>query len=584
MRDVQYGSFAVKTLQIRSTSANHSSFNGGISNASVRSSIHQRAYRGAPRAPRSRHGVTGTGGAGSGSTRSGARRSRRHRLPRLAEHRALRRSASETAAIDVHRRRRHRQIPRQQPRRIHAAHPGRRALARRRRRRPQHLRARPRRRRSPRVRINGMEGAAQTGSSDIYGAGNNGRSFDFNVFPTEIFSQLAVRKTPSADVEEGSLGATVDLQARRARSTTTDDQVFSITGRGIYNDGQRGRRSARLDAVLEEILRRHLRRAGSRAPIQERHIREVGLFGGGHPLGTNANNIGTGRRADPPAVLHADRLDRHRPEPGARHARRDRRQLQRRAARRQSAHQRPRGVQDRLQPDRSGDPRCCRQPVPGSGAFFPRLPRYVNSEQDTERTGGTLTLQWRPDREHHVSLDGLMSRYQVERRDNYILGLSLGRNITNNGQPMVSIRDVDVRRQGLGADYGLFDGMDVRSEGLVDQFVSTFEQVNLDVEHQFTDNFKITATPAVRSPIGTARCACRPSSTPSTSTTSRSISAAARHAADRLRLRRLESGQLRLRADAGRQPDRARRLLLPGQAVAQRHGHQHVRARTATGR
>ena len=61
-----------------------------------------------------------------------------------------------------------------------------------------------------------MEGAAQTGSSDIYGAGNNGRAFDFNVFPTEIFSQLAVRKTASADVEEGSLGATVDLKAPSA--------------------------------------------------------------------------------------------------------------------------------------------------------------------------------------------------------------------------------------------------------------------------------------------------------------------------------------------------------------------------------
>jgi iron complex outermembrane receptor protein len=56
-----------------------------------------------------------------------------------------------------------------------------------------------------------MEGSAQTGSSDIYGAGNSGRSFDFNVFPTEIFSALSVRKTTSADVEEGSLGATVDL-------------------------------------------------------------------------------------------------------------------------------------------------------------------------------------------------------------------------------------------------------------------------------------------------------------------------------------------------------------------------------------
>ncbi len=32
-----------------------------------------------------------------------------------------------------------------------------------------------------------------------------------------------------------------------------------------------------------------------------------------------------------------------------------------------------------------------------------------------------------------------MSRFQVERRDNYILGLSLGRNLTNNGQPMVSV-------------------------------------------------------------------------------------------------------------------------------------------------
>src|SRR5207237_5528515 len=86
-----------------------------------------------------------------------------------------------------------------------------------------------------RVRINGMEGAAQTGSSDIYGAGNNGRSFDFNVFPSEIFSQLAVRKTPSADVEEGSLGATVDLKAPSAFDYDRE-QAFSITGRGIYNE------------------------------------------------------------------------------------------------------------------------------------------------------------------------------------------------------------------------------------------------------------------------------------------------------------------------------------------------------------
>src|SRR5688572_7759669 len=86
-----------------------------------------------------------------------------------------------------------------------------------------------------RVRINGMEGASQTGSSDIYGAGNNGRSFDFNIFPTEIFSALTVRKTSSADVEEGSLGATVDLRAPRPFDYA-DDFVLSATARGVYNE------------------------------------------------------------------------------------------------------------------------------------------------------------------------------------------------------------------------------------------------------------------------------------------------------------------------------------------------------------
>src|SRR3954466_13330289 len=85
-----------------------------------------------------------------------------------------------------------------------------------------------------RVRVNGMEGASQTGSSDIYGAGNNGRSFDFNIFPTEIFSSLTVRKTSSADVEEGSLGATVDLRAPRPFDYV-DENVFTFTGRGVYN-------------------------------------------------------------------------------------------------------------------------------------------------------------------------------------------------------------------------------------------------------------------------------------------------------------------------------------------------------------
>ncbi|MET0981560.1 MAG: TonB-dependent receptor plug domain-containing protein, partial [Telluria sp.] len=66
-----------------------------------------------------------------------------------------------------------------------------------------------------RVRINGIEGVAATGASDINGSTNRGRGFDFSVFASELFNSLEVRKTSEAAIEEGSLGATVDLRTAR---------------------------------------------------------------------------------------------------------------------------------------------------------------------------------------------------------------------------------------------------------------------------------------------------------------------------------------------------------------------------------
>jgi TonB-dependent receptor len=336
-----------------------------------------------------------------------------------------------------------------------------------------------------RVRINGMEGAAQTGASDIYGAGNSGRSFDFNVFPTEIFSELAVRKTAAADVEEGSLGATVDLKAPGAFDYD-DDQVFSVTGRGIYNE------------VSEEVDPRFSMLASKKffndtfgvlasVSFQERHLREVGYSAVDvlH-FGTNGNNIGTaaapinlpfctpvGWTATGPSPAYGSRGSD--------------------AANCSTGNPRSSDitafntVYNMTNPairDAAGNL------VPGGGAYHPRLPRYVNSEQDTERYGGSLSLEWRPTDSTSIALNGLLSRYEQERRDNYILGLSFGRNLSNNGQPMTSIRAVEFDDKGSMV-YGLFDGVDVRSEGLVDRFTSTFEQLTLNIEHQFTDAFTL---------------------------------------------------------------------------------------------
>lgn len=66
-----------------------------------------------------------------------------------------------------------------------------------------------------RVRINGMEALSVTGGTDSSGGGNRSRSFDFNTFASELFQSVIIRKTQSASVDEGSLGATVDLQTAR---------------------------------------------------------------------------------------------------------------------------------------------------------------------------------------------------------------------------------------------------------------------------------------------------------------------------------------------------------------------------------
>ncbi|HBK47352.1 MAG TPA: TonB-dependent receptor [Xanthomonadaceae bacterium] len=85
-----------------------------------------------------------------------------------------------------------------------------------------------------RVRINGMEALTTVGSTDQNGGTNRSRGFDFNVFASDLFSQMIVRKTASADVEEGSLGATVDLKT--ARPFDYDGFTFAASGQASYGE------------------------------------------------------------------------------------------------------------------------------------------------------------------------------------------------------------------------------------------------------------------------------------------------------------------------------------------------------------
>ena len=342
-----------------------------------------------------------------------------------------------------------------------------------------------------RVRINGMEGVSQVSSSDIRGGVATGRSFDFVTFPTEIFSSLAVRKTLSADVEEGSLGATVDLRAPKPFDQKKDF-VFSGTVRGIYNDISK-KADPRLSALVSKKLGDNFGVLASLA-YSKRHIDEyaysavdilpsyvagqsqsVTLPGAtsatsiifpyctpvgytyqgvpvtspspsyansGVPVGADANNCSAGNPRTSTKAAYDYIMSRT-------------------------------GVSGR----------------PGGGVFLPRLPRPVKGSQNQQRLAGSLTMQWKTD-DTDISLDGLYSRFKVNRLDTMIDARSMGRTASNNGQPMMSIRDIQVDDKG-SLIYGLWDGVDLRSEMQNEKFSSTFRQLNLDFDHHFSDKFHV---------------------------------------------------------------------------------------------
>jgi TonB-dependent receptor len=340
-----------------------------------------------------------------------------------------------------------------------------------------------------RVRINGMEGVSQVSGSDIRGGVATGRSFDFVTFPTEIFSALSVRKTLSADVEEGSLGATVDLRAPKPFDQRKDF-VLTGTARGIYNDISK-KADPRLSALVSKKFGDTFGILGSIA-YSKRHIEEYAysavdvvpttVYGLAQPAGSA--NAGVIFPFCTPVGYVYKGAPVTSPVPG---------------------YTQPNGVPIGSDANNcsTGNPRTGTQAAydyimsrtgvngrPGGGVYLPRLPRPVKSTQNQERLAGTLTLQWKPSDDTDISLDGLYSRFKVKRLDQMFDGRSFGRAISNNGQPLTSVREIEVDENG-SLIHGLFDGVDLRSEMQDERFTSTYRQLNLNLDHRFSDTFRV---------------------------------------------------------------------------------------------
>lgn len=83
-----------------------------------------------------------------------------------------------------------------------------------------------------RVRLNGLETITTTADGESH---DRDRSLDFNVFASELFSSLVVHKTAEPSLDEGSLGAEIDLNTGNPLGGTAGlTPAESI--QGSYND------------------------------------------------------------------------------------------------------------------------------------------------------------------------------------------------------------------------------------------------------------------------------------------------------------------------------------------------------------
>ena len=303
-----------------------------------------------------------------------------------------------------------------------------------------------------RVRINGMETLSTTGSPDNEGGVNRTRAFDFNTFSSDLFNSLTVRKTAEADVEEGSLGATVDLHT--AHPFDYNKFVFITQAKANYND-----------------------LAGSVGPLLSGLIADT----------WDDDKFG--------ALVSANWSRRNYLDTGASTVRWDQAQILKTGTSAFGAS--PYGFAAVNGTHCTGTaatlPAICQQ---ADSALHPRFPRYDYFRDSESRLGLTASLQWRPNDANLLSLDALYSYFHQTREERYLEapGLS-GQGTCTDPNSQTSIGCISVLSDNINGQgvmtAGTFGGVDTRVEDRYDSLHTNFNQTTLTAQHTLSDRWSI---------------------------------------------------------------------------------------------
>jgi len=286
-----------------------------------------------------------------------------------------------------------------------------------------------------RTRINGLEAQAALG-------GNRNRSFDFSMFASELFNSIRVRKTQSAEIEEGSLGATVDLQTGRPLDFRTPGISSALSAQASYND-----LSETTIPRLAGLLSWSNEDQTFGALLSVAYSERAPVLGSFNTTRWQAGNPNPTPPATPSAIF-------------------------------------PYGVGQNF----GGCIPCTTTAERDAvlSAYYPRIPRYTVGQTFEDRLGMTGALQWRPSDRTEVTLDLLYSRFNSETESPNLEAWSFSRAAVNN----VIVRDYEIDTTRNAFSYGVFDNMIVAAENGFQRNESTFYQASINARHDFTDRLR----------------------------------------------------------------------------------------------
>lgn len=308
------------------------------------------------------------------------------------------------------------------------------------------------------VRLNGMETMSTTGGTDSGTANNRGRGFDFNTFSSDLFSSLTVHKTNSAEIQEGSLGATVDLKA--AQPFDYGDFVLSASGSLGYNDLSK-ENDPGAAFLISNVFGDGKFGALLSVSTSQRNVKDEGYSTvrwsnqvTNRFRTVNGQTVGSGGTAGyTSAPTNPNDFD----------------------------------LVNGWCRDVDSNPATACVLQDANRPFAPRIPRYDSYEHEMERTGTSLSLQYRPTDTTEISLDGLWAKFDATRQEVFLQGsLNPGVNLTTG-----NVLDYAIENNSLV--YANLSGVRLISENRYDEMSTDFSQGTLTVKQDFTDSFRMKA-------------------------------------------------------------------------------------------